>query len=339
MLKVHVSTPGPDATFGDKLKAVLGQFDNFVLTSDPAAAEVILMPENDSRIFASAPVFQSHKEKCVAISDGDILSYYMPSLYASNHRSLLSRGRALTAGPFSSLVEAPLGSRNAWISPLKDAQVEKRYLYSFMGGSTSMLRKRLFRYYRSLTIADALVESTDHYKHWSRDASPEHSAQQRRYIETMQASKFVLCPRGASASSIRLFESMELGCAPIVLADRWIPVDGVDWSFCLFVKESRYRELDVIVRSHADEWQERGAAARKAFNGHFSHSAFGATMERQLRDLVRHRDDGRERLIRAVYPLYRGATELKGELRLAARNTVLAGFRMLGVKFPYDLNK
>ncbi|MEJ8853711.1 exostosin family protein [Variovorax robiniae] len=290
-------------------------------------------------MIASSPVFRAHKEKCVAISDGDILSYYLPSLYASNHRSFLSRGRALTAGPYLSLAEAPLGSRNAWISPLKDAQLEKRYLYSFLGGSTCMLRKRLFRYYRSLSIPDALVECTDHYKHWSNESSPERSAQQRHYIETMKASKFVLCPRGASASSIRMFEAMELGCAPVVLADRWIPVDGVDWSFCIFVKEARYRELDAIVRSHASEWQGRGEAARKTFDTHFGPAAFGDTMERQLRDLLGRRDDGRERLIRAVYPLYRASVQLKGELRMAARNTVLAGFRMLGAKFPYDLNK
>ena len=337
MLKVHISSASSDARLA-KLTAALEQFGQLTFTSDPAKAEVVVMPEDDPRLIASSSVFKAHKAKCVAVSDGDILSYYLPSLYASNHRSLLSRGRALTAGPVFSLVEAPLGSRNAWMSPLKNEQMEKRYLYSFMGGSTSMLRKRLFRNYRSLAIADALVECTDHYKHWSPESSFEKSAQQRRYIETMLASKFVLCPRGASASSIRLFESMELGCAPVVLADRWIPVDGVDWSFCIFVKEARLRDLDAIVRSHADEWHERGAAARKAFNEHFSLVAFGSTLERQLRDLVRHRDDRRERFVHAVYPLYRGSTELKRGLRRAARNTVLAGFRTMGIKFPYDLN-
>ncbi|MET0540275.1 MAG: exostosin family protein [Variovorax sp.] len=338
-MKVHISSAGPDSAFAKRLTAIFARFGHFQVIGDPAQADVVLIPEGDSRLVAKSPVFKAHRAKCVAISDGDILSYYLPSLYASNHRSFLSRGRALTAGPFSSLVEAPVGSRNAWITPLKDEPVEKRYLYSFMGGSTCMLRKRLFRYYRSLSIPDALVECTDHYKHWSNDASPDRAAQQRRYVETMQASKFVLCPRGASASSIRMFEAMELGCAPVVLADRWIPVDGVDWSFCIFVNEARYRDIDTIVRSHADEWQERGAAARKVFDQHFSPAAFGGTMERQLRELMHTRDDGRERLIRAVYPLYRGAVELKGDLRLAARNTVLAGFRLLGAKFPYDLNK
>jgi len=249
MLKIHVSS----ATFNTqatKLMDVIAHLNDLELTTDPVEADVILMPDDDSRLISESPVFKAHKAKCIAISDGDILSYYLPSLYASNHRFPLSRGRSLTAGPYSSLVDIPSGPRNAWISRLKDDEVDKRYLYSFMGGSTSMIRKRLFRKFKSLDIPDALIKCTDHYKHWAGDLSESKSAQQKRYIETMMASKFVLCPRGASASSIRMFEVMELGCAPVVLADRWIPVDGVDWSFCIFLKEAHLHEIDAIVRSH-----------------------------------------------------------------------------------------
>ncbi|WP_213956824.1 hypothetical protein [Variovorax sp. dw_954] len=73
-------------------------------------------------------------------------------------------------------------------------------------------------------------------------------------------------------------------------------------------------------------------------NDHFAPGAYGRTVERQFRELIRRRDDRRERFIRAVYPLFRGPARLKGELRLVARNAVLAGFRLLGIKFPYDLN-
>jgi Exostosin family len=181
---------------------------------------------------------------------------------------------------------------------------------------------------------------TDHYRHWSGEQPPaEQSKQQQVYVETMLASKFILCPRGAGAASIRLFEAMELGCAPVVIADSWIPVDGVDWSFCLFVKESQIFEMDAIIRAHEHEWQERGAAARRAFDAHFAQATFGPTLERQLQQLVSDRKEGRERLVRAFYPLYRGAMEAKWRLRMQLRNAVLAGFRLLGRKFPYDLNR
>lgn len=79
-----------------------------------------------------------------------------------------------------------------------------------------------------------------------------------------------------------MFEAMELGVAPVVMADTWIPVDGVDWSFCLFVKENQIARLDAIVRSHEDEWRERGMAARLAFTEHFGPQSLGHTLERQF---------------------------------------------------------
>ena len=45
---------------------------------------------------------------------------------------------------------------------------------------------------------------------------------QRRYAETTKASKFVLCPRGLSVSSISLFETMRMGRVPVILAGRLV---------------------------------------------------------------------------------------------------------------------
>jgi hypothetical protein len=338
VLTVHVSSVAQDAR-ASKLTGVLEQLDNIALTGNPAEAEVIVMTDDDARLIAASPVFHSYRAKCVSVSDGDVLNYYLPALYAANRRSWLSYGRAFTTGPFTSLFYVRHGSRNPWIDRLQNEEVDKRYLYSFMGGSTCFLRKRMLKHYRCLDIPDALVACTDHYRHWSTEITPEKSDQQRRYVETMLASKFVLCPRGASDASIRLFEAMELGCVPVVIADRWVPVDGVDWSFCIFVKEAQIFEVDAIVRAHEPQWQERGMAAKRAFEAHFAPATFGQTTERQLRHLVRHRNEARERLIQAFYPLYRGSREAKWRIRRQLRSAVLAGFRLLGRKFPYDLNR
>ena len=40
----------------------------------------------------------------------------------------------------------------------------------------------------------------------------------RRYAELTKASKFVLCPRGVGASTIRLFETMRMGRVPVILS-------------------------------------------------------------------------------------------------------------------------
>ncbi len=339
MIKIYVESVTRDFRYPE-LIAVLSRLDDIALVDDPAEAEAILLTDDDSTLIRKSPSFQNFRSKCIAISDGDILSYYIPALYASNFRCLLSHGgRALTASPYCSLHADERGKRNVWIDRLKDAPFERRLLYSFMGGSTCWLRKRLLKQYKSCSLEDVLIKGTDHYRNWVLGDEAARSEQQRFYVETMLSSKFALCPRGASAASIRLFEAMELGCAPVVLSDNWIPVDGVDWSFCLFVKESQLPHLDAIIRSHADEWEERGARARRAFEENFSPSKLGSTLERQIRQLLESRNGNRERLIRAVYPVRRALVEGRALARAGLRQAILFGFASLGRKFPYELNR
>jgi hypothetical protein len=229
--------------------------------------------------------------------------------------------------------------RNAWIAELKDVPHEKHLLYSFMGGSTSWVRKRLLRQYQDCSIEDVSVKGTDFYKHWEAGDPESRSKQQRLYVETLLSSKFALCPRGAGHSSIRLFEAMEVGCAPVVLADSWIPVEGVDWSFCLFVGEAELSRLDSIVRSHEKEWQERGAMARRTFEDNFSSVKLGFLLEKQIRRLIETRNEPRERLIQTIYPLRLALDRTKATARTAMREAVLFGYRAAGKKFPYELNR
>jgi hypothetical protein len=339
MIVLHV-TGTPDQRHHRELTGVLQQFDNIVLTPDLDKAEVIVMSDGEAASIRQMDAYRRFPEKCVTISDSDVMDYYIPALYASNYTGLLSRHRALTCSPYTSLFSAQ-GKRNGWIDRLIDEPMDKTLLYSFMGGSTCMLRKRLFRHYKSLDLPDVHVAPTDYYKHWAPDAGGkvDKSTQQRVYVETMRASKFALCPRGASPSSIRMFEAMEMGIAPVVMADTWIPVEGVDWSFCLFVKEKQLPQLDAIIRSHEHEWQERGAAARRVFDEHFGPASLGITLERQFRQLRKQRSASREAMIHAFYPARQAFTHGKVTARKHLRALVLAGFRIAGRNFPYELNR
>lgn len=323
-----------------ELTDILQQFENVILTADPAQADIIILSDGTPRSIRKIEAYKRFPKKCVAISDSDVTDFYIPALYASNHTTFLSRHRALTCSPYTSLFAAQ-GKRNMWIDRLIDEPMQKDFLYSFMGGSTSMLRKRIFRHYKSTDQADVKVAPTDFYQHWSPDAGGkvDKSAQQRVYIETMRASKFALCPRGASPSSIRMFEAMELGVAPVVMADGWLPPKGIDLSFCLFVKESQLAQLDAIVRSHEDEWQQRGALARLTFNANFGPISLGHTLEQQFRQLQSQRSDFREQLIHAIYPAWTAYTGGKAMARKQLRALVLAAFRRAGRSFPYELNR
>ena len=88
-------------------------------------------------------------------------------------------------------------------------------------------------------------------------------------------SKFSLCPRGAGTSSIRTFESMKLGIAPIIVSDNWRLPKGPMWNdFSIFIKEKNIRDLEKIVESHCDSYKEMGQKARKAFEEFFADDVY-----------------------------------------------------------------
>ena len=79
---------------------------------------------------------------------------------------------------------------------------------------------------------------------------------------------------------------MSLSVAPVIIADHWKPIEEIDWSFALFVPERKIGYIDQIVRSHSEEWQERGLAARQAYLNVLGQDVIGRTLHRKLSTLL-----------------------------------------------------
>jgi hypothetical protein len=199
---------------------------------------------------------------------------------------------------------AARGGWNEWVTRLAREPADKTYLYSFMGKSSSRVRKLLLRHYATSRLPalhdDILIERSDQAV---LNQVAYGDALRRRYAEVMGASKFVLCPRGWGTSSLRLFEACEMGVAPVILADRWVPIGGIDWSFALFVDENRVRDLDGIIRSHESEWVQRGQRARQTFLEHFAAEVAPRTLMAAIARLIGSVDPHREAAFRPWYPL------------------------------------
>ena len=60
------------------------------------------------------------------------------------------------------------------------------------------------------------------------------------FVELLKKTQFSLCPSGTGPNSIRLWESLEYGCIPVILADRLaLPGDNDIWRrACVFVAET-----------------------------------------------------------------------------------------------------
>ena len=90
----------------------------------------------------------------------------------------------------------------------------------------------------------------------------------RRYAELTKASKFVLCPRGLSVSSIRLFETMRMGRAPVILSDEWVPPAGPRWEkFSIRINEKQFARIPTLLEQRESEAVAMGEIARRVEDG------------------------------------------------------------------------
>jgi hypothetical protein len=297
MLKVHL-----EQSCGSLLRSIFveGTANYFQLADDPALADIIVFEFDNWPYLRRSALVRQYPDKCMCISEWDKPSFFLPSISASNARSWYSSGRAETMH----YPMAARGGRNEWVTRLARDPADKTYLYSFMGKSSSRVRKMLLRHYATSRLPalhdDILIEGSDQTVLNQVEYA---DALRRRYAEVMSASKFALCPKGWGTSSVRLFEACEMGVAPVILADRWVPIAGIDWSFALFVDENRIRDLDGIIRAHESESVQRGQRARQMFLEHFAVEVAPRTLMAAIARLIGSVDPHREAAFRRWYPL------------------------------------
>ncbi len=117
---------------------------------------------------------------------------------------------------------------------------DKDILYSFIGyDSTSLigspLRRRIFEMKHP---AQTYIRERKCW-HWAREfewaelSEQEQALQKKEYMEVLARSRFSLCPRGTGISTIRFWESLQAGAIPVLLSDRLILPEVVNWKECL----------------------------------------------------------------------------------------------------------
>lgn len=139
-----------------------------------------------------------------------------------------------------------------------------KWLFSFSGTIKShAVREKI---YSSLSsVPDGKITFIDQMFHT-------HSIEQKQnYINEILESAFVLCPRGWSPTTYRLFEVMALGRCPVIVSDDWVPIAGIDWDICsIRVKEKDVHRIPEILRAYNSEAEFLGRNALKVWTDNFS---------------------------------------------------------------------
>ncbi len=237
------------------------------LVADPASAAIILAPIQGNgygpcfEILRRSAFYRRHAERVLVYSPDENSFPALRGLYPSIARRWVEQGWALPAHYLSTHFPKFFFTR--------EELLQKDILFSFVGSScTHPIREQIMQLrQRRGVLLDSSVKGDP--KYWWEKANKNDFVASFRDITVR--SQFVLCPRGVSASSIRLFEAMEAGAIPIIISDDLELPRGPRWEEFSF----RVREQDVAgIPRRCEQWEsqaaEMGAAARRAWEEYFS---------------------------------------------------------------------
>lgn len=232
----------------------------YALTDDRRVADIVLFVENGYVGLADIPrVLKMRNENPRAaftmFSECDWPFAFLPGLYTSLSKNL----------PWAS----------GWAFALDDDEAPSggeagRYLYSFLGRlSTHPVRGLVRKLDGPQTPCLDVAEAPQRFSGWDY---------RRTFAQVLRDSRFVLCPRGFGASSIRIFEAMRAGRVPVIVSDAWNEPPVGDWpAFSLKVRESDVARIPDICGEHAGAAVTMGRAARMAFEHYFGPMRFFET--------------------------------------------------------------
>jgi len=256
----------------------------------PEAADIIFLcnpQQQDGDVAATQPLRLKYPNKCFLLSEQWTPEPRYAGIYSNAPRKALWRGRFRSA---SYALHHP-DFKNPYVQRFEPSQAlppaKREVLFSFAGRAGHPVREKLFQL--SFHRPDVVVQETSEFDAFCHGDSDKDAAQ-RQYYELCLRSKFILCPRGAGPNSIRLFEALQLGIAPVIIADDWIPCEGPAWKrFALFVPEKHLGRIEEIVISHEKEFLERGREARRAYEAFFAPQSYFNYLVSSARSIQRNR--------------------------------------------------
>jgi len=247
--------------------AEVDRFGVHSLTTDPAVADLIIFAEfyGAGWYFESVrehPLLRNNREKSFLFCANPFVIPFLPGVYAGVEK------------PWASSRTRPgfyLGRTKNQFTNFSPPAHDLPYLFSFMGSvRNAPIRRKLATLRHARSFFQNTTEDFDRILLRKMDQR-ERLDYDRRYAELSKASKFVLCPRGLSVSSIRLFETMRMGRVPVILSDGWIAPAGPAWEkFSIRIRESEFAQVPHLLEKREPEAVTMGELARREWEEWFS---------------------------------------------------------------------
>ena len=241
---------------------------SIICTEDPEEADVILFVEAhhvDDPYFRNVinhAFYKKFKKKCVLYHDTDLSITALPTISPSIEKWQYNLKTKRTSHYIARMCEN---------ETINNAQVNyppnRDFLYSFSGAKTHGLRTKILSLNHP---TNSFVKDTSGFRAWEL-IDAERRIYEEEYLDVMNRSYFILTPRGIGPATYRLFESMQLGRVPIIIADQWVKIPNIEWdTFSITIPESKIAQIPHILRERKDDAVEMGKIARTTWENFFS---------------------------------------------------------------------
>jgi hypothetical protein len=256
------------------------------LAPEMAAADFILAPIQGAaygphfEALRSHPIYRKHVDRLLAYSTDDNQFPAVRGLYPSLRTSWTYEGWSEPAHYFSTHFHK--------FRFTADELKSKDLLFSFVGSSqTHPIRKAVVRWqHPDGVIIDSSATGDDEY--WWQKMNKDQFLESFRDI-TLRSS-IILCPRGISPATNRIYEAMEAAAVPIIIGDDFPLPRGPKWEeFSVRVPEHEMDGVLDLVEGLTGRMTEMGWRARRAWEEFFSPQALVGSVVDWSRELLAKR--------------------------------------------------
>ncbi|MDX2194776.1 MAG: exostosin family protein [Cytophagales bacterium] len=253
----------------DTWRQYSSQSHDFVLVKDENEADIFLFnthftSRDEYYLITTHHFYKKYFHKCMLWCDKDVPYPILPGIYTAMPRVPMHHLFFRTV-PYLSDTNPVISANN---------EILPKYMACFQGSMSANVRKNIMKQKYSDSI---LRISTTPY--WGdfifgkgfADTGSDYLSQ---YAANMLNAKFILCPKGNGTASYRFFETLQAGRVPVLISDSYVlPAIDENWDdIIITIAENNIRNLEKILLTYENEWQERGKKGKFIYEKYFSKS-------------------------------------------------------------------
>lgn len=244
------------------------------IVDDPYEADLILFVERRHAVgkylehLRKNPILRQFWDKSLICNSRYTGVPFVPGIYGCVRRGDCLFPTRIKSGHYTEIYDKP--------HIAYDPQATERpYLYSFMGAVSTwpVVREPLSRlkHPRGLFVDTSKIKGEVQAEGKDSERNRYHG----RYVDVINQSKFVLCPRGDAPASMRLFEAMKMGRVPVVISDEYVYPEGPRWdAFSVHVAEKDIASIPSLLESLEGRAEEMGELARQEYEKWFAEEVY-----------------------------------------------------------------